>query len=515
MRNTLLLPAIILLILILAQLLPAQEMQSVGASSFLKNGVVAHRGAWKNDSLPQNSMASLTNAFRLGVEGVEFDVQMTADCVIVVNHDPIFNGLKVEETSYADLSHTTLENGELLPTFKSFLEAGMAQNKTRLYVELKPSVISKERSLLLAKKVVAEVLKSKAQAWVTYISFDYDILRHIVELDEAALTMYLNGDLDLPQLKAHGIWGVDYHHSILKREDSWVKKSRDLGVKVNVWTVNDSVTMDYFLARRVDFITTYEPEMLLRMVSEIRYGSEWQMVYADEFSYTGLVDTTRWSYDTKGNEYGWGNNESQWYTEANPKNVEVSNGTLKIIARKEPVSGKNYSSARLTTKNKGDWQYCKVEVRAKLPNGIGTWPAIWMLPTQNSYGGWPKSGEIDIMEHVGYDADSVHSTVHTEKYNHIKGTQVGKAIAVKTATSQFHVYTTEWDEKEIRSYVDGVLYFSFQKEEGGFEAWPFDQPFHLILNLAIGGGWGGKMGIDDTAFPHTLEIDYVRVFQKK
>lgn len=240
----------------------------------------------------------------------------------------------------------------------------------------------------------------------------------------------------------------------------------------------------------------------------------WRLVWADEFDKNGLPDTTRWNYDTRGNSYGWGNNEAQWYTVARPENSRIENGILKITAIKEPTQGKNYSSARLTTKNKGDWKYGKIEVKAKLPSGNGTWPAIWMLPTENKYGGWPKCGEIDIMEHVGFDPDTVFSTVHTGKFNHTIGTQVGKKTGLPTATTGFHVYTTEWEENEIRSYVDGKHYFTFKNNGQGFEAWPFDQSFHLILNLAIGGGLGGQKGIDDSKFPHTFEIDYVRVYQK-
>jgi beta-glucanase (GH16 family) len=240
----------------------------------------------------------------------------------------------------------------------------------------------------------------------------------------------------------------------------------------------------------------------------------WKLVWADEFDKNGMPDTTRWNYDTRGNEYGWGNNEKQWYTVAKPENCRIENGILVITARKEKTGNKEYSSARLTTKNKGDWKYGKIEVRAKLPTGNGTWPAIWMLPTENKYGGWPKSGEIDIMEHVGYNPDTVFSTVHTGKFNHMIGTQVGKKTGLPTATTEFHVYTTEWEENEIRSYVDGKHYFTFKNNGEGFEAWPFDQPFHLILNLAIGGGLGGKKGIDDSKFPHIFEIDYVRVYQK-
>ena len=242
---------------------------------------------------------------------------------------------------------------------------------------------------------------------------------------------------------------------------------------------------------------------------------KWELVWSDKFNYKGLPDSAKWNFDTRGNTFGWGNNEKQWYTEANPRNAYVDKGALKITARNEQTSGKAYSSARLTTKNKGDWKYCKVSVRAKVPEGRGTWPAIWMMPTQSPYGQWPNGGEIDIMEHVGFDPDTVLSTVHTGRYNHMKGTQVGKRRHLPTATSRFHVYTLEWEAEELRSYVDGDLYFTFKNEHTDSGAWPFDQPFHLILNLAIGGGLGGQKGIDDTLFPHVFEIDYVKVYQRK
>lgn len=240
----------------------------------------------------------------------------------------------------------------------------------------------------------------------------------------------------------------------------------------------------------------------------------WQLVWSDEFETDGLPDTSMWNFDTRGNKYGWGNNEEQWYTVSDPDNAYIRDGILTITAIKEPTSGKEYSSARLTSKGKGDWKYARVEVSAKLPTGRGTWPAIWMLPSESSYGGWPKSGEIDIMEHVGYDPDTVHSTVHTEFYNHTIGTQVGQPRYLPTVSTEFHVYTLEWEENEIRSYVDGEQYFNFKNNGEGSGAWPFDQPFHLILNLAIGGGWGGQQGIDDALFPHQFQIDYVRIYQK-
>lgn len=482
-------------------------------NSLNKNSVVAHRGAWKNDNLPQNSIASLKNAIKLGCAGSEFDMHLTSDDVVVVNHDHTFEGMNIETTKYSELSKKKLENGEKIPKLIDFLKVGLEKN-TILFLELKPSAISKTRSLQLAKKVTEQVIKMRAQHKVVYMSFDHDILKRIMLIDNKAKTMYLGGNRNIEQLKTDGIYGSAYHFNQYTTDDNWISNAKNEGIKTNVWTVNDTLLMDYFLARNTDFITTDEPEILLKKYSKVNSGTKWELIWTDEFNKPGLPDILKWNYDTRGNSYGWGNNEAQWYNEANHKNTTINDGILKIIARDEPTSGKQYSSGRITTKGKGDWKYCKVEVRAKLPSGIGTWPAIWMLSSENTYGSWPKSGEIDIMEQVGYDPDSVHSTVHTQKYNHVKGTQVGKAIAIKTANSQFHVYTTEWDENEIRTYVDGKLFFNFKNEKTGFEAWPFDQEFHIILNLAIGGNWGGKHGIDKSKFPHTFEIDYVRVFEK-
>ena len=178
------------------------------------------------------------------------------------------------------------------------------------------------------------------------------------------------------------------------------------------------------------------------------------------------------------------------------------------------MEGKEYTSARLITKDKGDWLYGRFEIRAKLPTGRGTWPAIWMLPTDWEYGGWPNSGEIDIMENVGYDPDTILATAHTQKYNHMIGTQTSGKLYVPLSYKDFHVYSLEWDENEWRGYIDNVHYYTHKNEKAGFGGWPFDKRFHLLLNLAIGGGWGGKQGIDDTLFPHKFEIDYVRVYTK-
>ena len=241
----------------------------------------------------------------------------------------------------------------------------------------------------------------------------------------------------------------------------------------------------------------------------------WELVWNDEFDYEGLPDSTKWSYDIEGNSWGWGNNEAQHYTSHNPDNAFVQNGVLTITARIDNMEGKKYTSARLISKEKGDWLYGRFEIKAKLPSGLGTWPAIWMLPTDWEYGGWPASGEIDIMENVGYDPDTIVGSAHTESYNHMKGTQKSVKIYAPNSYTDFHVYTLEWDENEYRLYMDDNHFFTFTNEGTGFKEWPFDKRFHLLLNLAIGGNWGGKKGIDDSLFPHKFLIDYVRVYKQE
>lgn len=244
---------------------------------------------------------------------------------------------------------------------------------------------------------------------------------------------------------------------------------------------------------------------------------EYQLVWSDEFDYTGLPDESKWGYDV-GNGCphicGWGNNELEYYTEKQLKNARVENGHLIIEAHIERIIYNNYTSARLVSKGKGDWTYGRMEIRSKNPKGKGTWPAIWMLPTENKYGGWPRSGEIDIMEHVGYEVDSVFGTVHTMAYNHGIKTQKGGQLAVNSE-DEFHVYSIEWTAEKIDFYIDDKQYFTFENENASSKEWPFDQPFHLILNLAVGGNWGGAKGVDDSIWPQRMEVDYVRVYQKK
>lgn len=234
------------------------------------------------------------------------------------------------------------------------------------------------------------------------------------------------------------------------------------------------------------------------------------LVWQDEFNGSGLPDEEKWGYDVGGN--GWGNNELQYYTQADTNNARVEDGKLIIEAHKETYSNNEYTSARLITKNKGDWKYGRFEIKAKVPAGTGTWPAIWMLPTDWEYGGWPSSGEIDIMEYVGYQPNTIHQSVHTQTYNHQSGTEITKSSNVETAEEEFHLYAMEWNENKIDFFVDGRLRLTFENE-GTWQKWPFDKRFHMLLNIAIGGDWGGVQGVDDSIFPVQMEVDYVRVYQ--
>ncbi|HEY6915853.1 MAG TPA: glycoside hydrolase family 16 protein [Paludibacter sp.] len=242
-------------------------------------------------------------------------------------------------------------------------------------------------------------------------------------------------------------------------------------------------------------------------------SGKWNLVWDDEFDYIGLPDPVKWSFETAGNKTGWGNNEDQHYTDKDSTNAWVSNGVLTITARKVKMGRKKYTSARLNSQGKGDWLYGRFEVRAKLPTGRGTWPAIWMLSTDWAYGGWPESGELDIMENVGFMPDTLVFSAHTKAYNHIMHTQKTKRILYYGTSDAYHVYAMEWEKEQIRFYVDDYLTLTVNNEHKTFAEWPFDRPFHLILNLAIGGFWGGEKGIDNSIFPCRFDIDYVRVYQ--
>jgi beta-glucanase (GH16 family) len=232
--------------------------------------------------------------------------------------------------------------------------------------------------------------------------------------------------------------------------------------------------------------------------------------WSDEFNYSGCPDSTKWSYDIGG--HGWGNHELQYYTN-DLKNARVSDGKLVITAERELREGMNYTSARLVNKYKGDFLYGRVEVKAMIPSGLGTWPAIWMLPTDWEYGGWPASGEIDIMEHVGFNQDVIHISTHCDAYYWIKGNQKTATKKIQNASTAFHLYRVDWTPDQIQGFIDDELVFTGLNEGTGYKAWPFDKRFHVLFNIAVGGDWGGQKGVDDSIFPVNMEIDYIRIYR--
>jgi beta-glucanase (GH16 family) len=243
-------------------------------------------------------------------------------------------------------------------------------------------------------------------------------------------------------------------------------------------------------------------------------------VWSDEFEAPGLPDGSKWSYDIDRNAAGWYNNELQYYANARAENSQVQNGMLVITARREDLStagladwgGQKYSSARLVTRDRIGWTRGFFEIRAKLPCGVGTWPAIWTLssPPQTA---WPDDGEIDIMEHVGFDPGVIHGTVHTGAYNHTRNNHRNNRITIPDACTEFHKYQMHWTANRITVGVDDRDYFQYSNDGTGNPSWPFDSPQYLILNIAVGGDWGGQQGVDDAVFPVRMEVDYVRVYQ--
>ena len=262
-----------------------------------------------------------------------------------------------------------------------------------------------------------------------------------------------------------------------------------------------------------------DPEEYERLKSDLKaVGYEYdhdaltyELVWADEFDADGKPDPQRWCYDTGGS--GWGNHELQYYTPGD--NADIANGLLTIEVRKESLGGMDYTSCRMATRKLGDWLYCKVEARAKLPSGVGTWPAVWMLPTDWAYGAWPASGEIDIMEHVGYDPNVIVQSVHTDRYH--GASPKNHSVRVEGVCEEFHTYGLEWLPDMIIFSVDGETTWTYRPTDYSSaptkELWPFDKRMHLLVNFAFGGDWGGYAGIDEGCLPAQYEVDYIRVYQ--
>ncbi len=236
---------------------------------------------------------------------------------------------------------------------------------------------------------------------------------------------------------------------------------------------------------------------------------DWELVWSEEFDYSGSPAAETWGYETGHIR----NNELQYYTDK-LENVRVEDGLCIITARLEGED--SITSASINTLGKQDFFYGRIEVRAQIPSALGTWPAIWMLGINRSELGWPACGEVDIMEHVGYDPDRIHANIHTKAYNHIIGTNKGNQIEVTDPWADFHIYAVEWFEDHMDFFMDDSLYFSFENDMAmNNDTWPFDKPHYLLLNLAYGGTWGGNEGVDTSLLPVQYKIDYVRHYRAK
>lgn len=255
---------------------------------------------------------------------------------------------------------------------------------------------------------------------------------------------------------------------------------------------------------------------ILTLLSLWVQAQNWQLVWADEFNYSGAPGS-KWNHVIW--NPGQVNNELQAYTNRQ-ENARVENGVLIIEARRDWYNGHEYSSARLNSS--AGWTYGRFEARMKLPGGWGTWPAFWLYPDDETVYGWnndtnywwPNCGEIDIMEEVGYDQNTIHASVHSKNYYFKVGNQRTGSTYVGDATSAFHVYAAEWYPDRIDFFVDNNKYFTVWNDGSGWESWPFDHNFHIILNLAVGGDWGGAQGVDPNIWPRRMEVDYVRVFKQ-
>ncbi|MGL1936603.1 MAG: glycoside hydrolase family 16 protein [Fibrobacterales bacterium] len=253
----------------------------------------------------------------------------------------------------------------------------------------------------------------------------------------------------------------------------------------------------------------------------------WDLVWSDEFEYEGLPNSEWWNFDAM--EPGANNGELQRYVEPRLENARVGDGYLTIEARKENYNNATYTSARLHTYDKVQWTYGRYEIKAILPTGRGVWPAFWMMPSDpfkhattctaetgwiDGCDAWPGCGEIDIMEYVTYDPNVVHSNLHNKHYNYSKGNNPTGKLTIPQAENEYHVYAMEWFEEYMEFYIDDTLLMRFDNDGTGWESWPYDGDFYMILNIAVGGDWGAAKGIDETIDSWKLLIDYVRVYQK-
>lgn len=340
-----------------------------------------------------------------------------------------------------------------------------------------------------------------------------------ITLSSETLSFSSDGGSASVTITAPGEWDAS-------ASDSWISISKSGTLtsdgKIDIEIASNSSRSDrtgtvsvYSKAESAQINITQQGRAAAPADPSIAVPDGYELVWNDEFNGSEL--SSDWTHEVQGP--GWVNNELQTYvnTAYDGKFVtEVGDGTLKINCFK--ASDGKICSGRIYAHVNEGWKYGIFEASIRLPKGKGTWPAFWMMPVNNDWSKtpWPKCGEIDIMEEVGYHPDYTSSSIHCESYNHVLGTQKTAERLTSGAEGEFHTYRLEWTEDYIRTYVDGKMLLNFPNDgKGNIATWPFNRAFYPILNLAWGGNWGGAQGVDESRLPVTMEVDYIRVFQKK
>lgn len=386
-----------------------------------------------------------------------------------------------------------------------------SEDRARWCVQSCGMTVSEAQNRVMTEfaKVFEQAANESLEKWNPEIDCDGTLSRVLAE--QRAEDMGLSAS-------AARTWVMQEFASLFSQQSRWSPDVICDGVPAGdrvAWCVQNLLLSSEEARQRVmrEFCTNFGERAgitAVKMWEVFPEAEDGSLVWCDEFDYTGPPDPSKWSCEI--GDHGWGNGELQAYTD-DPSNVWVSDGVLRIQAKRQSLGQRNYTSSRLTTKGKADWQYGRIEVRLRPPSGRGTWAAAWMLPTNNKFGDWPMCGEIDIMEHVGHDAGKIHGTIHTEMCNHKKGTQVGNILNVDL--EQWHTYGVAWSHDRLNFFYDGHRYLTVTKEKwASEEAWPFNKPFFIVLNLAVGGDWGGQKGVDDVAFDagQMMEVAWVRVY---
>lgn len=329
-----------------------------------------------------------------------------------------------------------------------------------------------------------------------------------LQVEQTQVTALSSGETLRIGVTAGSGWSVRTDASWLKAEVSADGRAVLIATQPNTSLDDRTATVTVVSGDKQQDITVVQNSA---EVTDITTPEGYTLAWHDEFNRSTRLDPADWTHEVK--PAGWVNNELQNYVNGaagSQRVTELTDGRLRISCFK--ASNGQIYSGRVYAKVQTGWQYGYFEARIKLPRGKGTWPAFWMMPVR--FTTWPGDGEIDIMEEVGADPGYVSSTIHCNRYNNGGTPTEHGEVYLDTAEGGFHVYACEWTASELRFYVDGQPILAYRNDGGGYNSWPFDQPFYIILNLVWGGAWGGYKGVDESALPVAMDVDYVRVFQK-